>query len=176
VVGAGVYICLGWGADLYTAHLMPLTISSSSKPRLILPFWCRLTWVVPDKGPLNGCCCCCCCSCCCSLADRVEEVAQMSRANPASPVKLLLQFNDDLPSVFFVHVFWNDIWELIEQAFKYQMSFCCQTIGVRALKALVHRILCLSNWHPLHERLVWTWHPRWLGLELAATSTTQHSC
>jgi len=21
---------------------------------LVLPFWCRLTWVVPDKGPLNG--------------------------------------------------------------------------------------------------------------------------
>ena len=27
------------------------------KSRLILPFWYRLTWVVPDKGPLNGCVC-----------------------------------------------------------------------------------------------------------------------
>ena len=25
------------------------------KSRSILPFWYRLTWVVPDKGPLNGC-------------------------------------------------------------------------------------------------------------------------
>ena len=25
------------------------------KSRLVLPFWYRLTWVVPDKGPLNGC-------------------------------------------------------------------------------------------------------------------------
>jgi len=24
------------------------------KSRLVLPFWYRLTWVVPDKGPLNG--------------------------------------------------------------------------------------------------------------------------
>ena len=27
------------------------------KSRLFLPFWYRLTWVVPDKGPLNGCEC-----------------------------------------------------------------------------------------------------------------------
>jgi len=27
---------------------------------LVLPFWYRLTWVVPEKGPLNGCVCCVC--------------------------------------------------------------------------------------------------------------------
>ena len=27
----------------------------SLKSRLVLPFWYRLTWVVPDKGPLNVC-------------------------------------------------------------------------------------------------------------------------
>jgi len=27
---------------------------ASVKSRLVLPFWYRLTWVVPDKGPLNG--------------------------------------------------------------------------------------------------------------------------
>ena len=25
------------------------------KSRLVLPFWYRLTWVLPEKGPLNGC-------------------------------------------------------------------------------------------------------------------------
>jgi len=43
---------------------MPLTISCSSKSRLALPFWYRLTQVFPDKGSLNGCCCCCCCHGC----------------------------------------------------------------------------------------------------------------
>ena len=38
---------------------LPLTTSFSSKSKLVLPFWYRLTWVVPDKGPLNGCHCCC---------------------------------------------------------------------------------------------------------------------
>jgi len=33
----------------------PLTISCSSKSRQVLPFCYRLTQVVPDKGPLNGC-------------------------------------------------------------------------------------------------------------------------
>jgi len=44
-------ICLGQGADLHMAQLMPLplTISYSSKSRLVLPFWCQLTRVVPDK-------------------------------------------------------------------------------------------------------------------------------
>jgi len=28
---------------------------------LVLPFWYRLTWVVPEKGPLNGCVCVCVC-------------------------------------------------------------------------------------------------------------------
>jgi len=46
--------CLGWGADLHTAQQMPLplTISCSSKSRLVLtflvlPFWYLLTRVVP---------------------------------------------------------------------------------------------------------------------------------
>jgi len=29
---------------------------ASAKSTLVLPFWYRLTRVVPDKGPLNGCC------------------------------------------------------------------------------------------------------------------------
>jgi len=37
-------------------HLLSLT---SIKSRLVLLFWYRLTRVVPEKGPLNGCCCCC---------------------------------------------------------------------------------------------------------------------
>jgi len=31
----------------------------SVKSRLVLPFWYRPTWVVPEKGPLNGCVCVC---------------------------------------------------------------------------------------------------------------------
>ena len=55
--GAGVVICLERDADLHMAQLMPLplTVSCFSK----IPFWYRLTRVVPDKGPLNGCVCVC---------------------------------------------------------------------------------------------------------------------
>ena len=35
-------------------HSLSLT---SVKSRLVLLFWYRLTWVVPEKGPLNGCVC-----------------------------------------------------------------------------------------------------------------------
>jgi len=52
-------ICLEQGADLHTAQLMPLplTVSCFSKIQIVLPFWYRLTWVVLEKGPLNGCVC-----------------------------------------------------------------------------------------------------------------------
>ena len=52
-------ICLERGADLHMAQLMPLplTISCSSKIQIGLPFWYWLTWIIPDKGPLNGCVC-----------------------------------------------------------------------------------------------------------------------
>ena len=36
---------------------VPLTVSCSSKSRLVLPIWYRLTRVVLEKRPLNGCSC-----------------------------------------------------------------------------------------------------------------------
>ena len=58
--GTGVDICLERGADLHMAKLMPLYRSlslASVKSVLVLPFWYRLTRVVSDTGPLNGCVC-----------------------------------------------------------------------------------------------------------------------
>jgi len=51
-------ICLDQGADLHTAQLMPLPLAVSCFSKiqigfLVLPFWYRLTWVVPEKGPFN---------------------------------------------------------------------------------------------------------------------------
>ena len=40
---------------------LPLTVSCFSKIQIGLPFWYRLTWLVPDKGLLNGCVCVCVC-------------------------------------------------------------------------------------------------------------------
>jgi len=39
-------------ADATATHCL-----SSVKSRLVSPFWYWLTWVVPDKGPLNRCVC-----------------------------------------------------------------------------------------------------------------------
>ena len=45
-------------------HCHSLSLASV-KSRLVSPFWYRLTRVVPDKGPLNGCVCVCMCVCVC---------------------------------------------------------------------------------------------------------------
>ena len=53
-------ICLERYAELHMAQLMPLplTVSCFSKIQVgFFPFWYRLTRVVPEKGPLNGCVC-----------------------------------------------------------------------------------------------------------------------
>jgi len=49
---SGVQTCIrpSW------CHCHSLSLASV-KSRLGLPFWYRLTWVVPDRGPLNGCVC-----------------------------------------------------------------------------------------------------------------------
>jgi len=54
-------ICPERSADLHMAQMMPLpfTVSCFSKIQTGLPFWYRLTWIVPDKGPLNVCVCVC---------------------------------------------------------------------------------------------------------------------
>jgi len=44
---AGVVICLGQGADLHMAQLMPLPLQIGFT-FLVLTFWYRLTWVFPD--------------------------------------------------------------------------------------------------------------------------------
>jgi len=58
--GAGMVICLEQGADLHMAQLMPLplTVSCFSKIQIGLPFWYRLTRVVPDKGRSTCVCVC----------------------------------------------------------------------------------------------------------------------
>ena len=43
-------------------HCHTLSLASV-KSRSVLPFWCWLTRVVPDKGLLNGCVCCVAVSC-----------------------------------------------------------------------------------------------------------------
>jgi len=45
-------------ADATATHCL-----ASVKSRLVLPSWCWLTGVVPDKWPLNGCVCCVAVSC-----------------------------------------------------------------------------------------------------------------
>ena len=52
---SGARCRLAYGpADAAATHSL-----ASVKSTLVLPFWYRLTQVVPDKGPLNGCVCVC---------------------------------------------------------------------------------------------------------------------
>ena len=58
--GTGMVVCLERGAQTCIwpswCHCHSLSLAPV-KSRLILPFWYRLTWVVLNKGPLNGCVC-----------------------------------------------------------------------------------------------------------------------
>ena len=64
-VWSKVQTCI-WPSGFH-CHLLSL---ASVKSRLVLPFWYRPTWVVPDKRPLNGCVCVC--VYCASLSNKSE--------------------------------------------------------------------------------------------------------
>ena len=68
-------ICLERGADLHMAQLMPLplTVSCFSEIQIGFTFLYRLTRVVLDKGPLNGC------ECVCVIALMLYEITNESR-------------------------------------------------------------------------------------------------
>ena len=55
-------ICLERGADMHMAQLMPLplTVSCFSKIQIGLTFLVPATWVVLEKGLLQGVCVCVC--------------------------------------------------------------------------------------------------------------------
>ena len=65
------------------------------KSRLVLPFWYWLTWVVPEKGPLNGCVCVCKISTSTSLCSAFyggwkRDTAHICCCMPCSLMPLLL--------------------------------------------------------------------------------------
>jgi len=66
--------------------------------RSVLPFWYRLTWVVPDKWPLNGMCVCDCM--CCVRQCNSNQVSGWESVNHLQPLKAL-------QTVYFEH---NPIW------------------------------------------------------------------
>jgi len=52
--GMLAWLCLGRGADVHVAQLMPLPltiscIKSKLEQEIVLPFWCQLIWVVTDR-------------------------------------------------------------------------------------------------------------------------------
>ena len=59
-LSGGVLAWLSVWSEVHTCirpswcHCHSLSLASV-KSRSVLPFWYRLTWVVPDKGPLNVC-------------------------------------------------------------------------------------------------------------------------
>jgi len=70
-LGSGVLAWLSVWSEVQTCirpswcHCYSLSLASV-KSRSVLPFWYRLTRVVPEKGPLNGMCVCVCdCLCGC---------------------------------------------------------------------------------------------------------------
>jgi len=66
---------------------------------LVLPFWYRLTRVVPDKGPLNVCVCVCVCVSCSSYINQILFVLQ-----PCSWIKLhTLSYSTNIRSYIHTH-------------------------------------------------------------------------
>jgi len=77
-LSGGVLPSLSVWSDMQTCiwpswcHCHSLSLASV-KSRLVLPFWYRFTWVVPEKGPLNVCVCVCVCVILTVLFSRIQK-------------------------------------------------------------------------------------------------------
>ena len=78
-------------------HCHSLSLASV-KSRLVLPFWYRLTQVVPEKGPLNGCVCVC-------VTGQTGQVADAPRH--ILPTHLLFSLR------FRILIWWIPVWSFI---------------------------------------------------------------
>jgi len=72
-LSGGVLAWLSVWSKVQTCHCHSLSLASV-KSRSVLPFWYRLTWVVPDTDPLNGCVCDVRYQCCVSIETQVVVV------------------------------------------------------------------------------------------------------
>ena len=99
-LSSGVLAWLSVWSELQTCiwpswcHCHSLSLASV-KSRLVLPFWYWLTWVVPEKGPLNGCVCVCKTSTSTSLCSAFyggwkRDTARICCCMPCSLMPLLL--------------------------------------------------------------------------------------
>ena len=72
-----------------------------------MPFWYRLTWVVPEKGPLNGCVCVCVCGwygryCSVRPAPEMAAIMALSAAAVAHPTAQLMDVVAEAAHIFTV--------------------------------------------------------------------------
>jgi len=82
------------------AQLMPLppNISCFSKIQIgFLPFWYWLTWVVPDKGPLNVCVCVCVRACvrACVCGNWQDFNRHDASRGPSAIAELLVHYSEN---------------------------------------------------------------------------------
>jgi len=122
--------CLSGARCRYHCHSLSL---ASVESRLVLPFWYRLTWVVPEKGPLNRCVCVLVLYCVCFVANEYSQ--SVSQSVFKRPKKVDMKLSD-------VHEF---------QLFAVQQSFAAvygNTLYATPLFfGLLGRTACM---HPSH--------------------------
>ena len=95
------------------------------KSRLVLPFWYRLTWVVPEKGPLNGCVCVCVCVLMSKLASSYLPGARLT-ANFHTRYQSLFLFYFHFRSYLFFFSFMLDaVYPII---FPKALFFICSSV------------------------------------------------
>ena len=82
-------------------HCHSLSLASV-KSRLVLPFLYRLTWVVPEKGPLNGCVCVWLCMCYQYYSTLTSECHNISHYTCCLLVIKLCQFQCGVTEVYAV--------------------------------------------------------------------------
>ena len=116
---SGARCRLAYGpADATATHSL-----ASQKSRLVLPFWYRLTRVVPEKGPLNGCVCVCDWALECFYCTAVVQVQHLCVC--------MLNSNFRTKNIFDIHVYFGSCGHCLSQVWRHNAQVLISCLQCR---------------------------------------------
>ena len=160
-------------------HCHSLSLASV-KSRLVLPFWYRLTRVVPDKGPLNGVCALPCLLYYAWLTGSIaiNDLARCRLVTVVGPTRLTLA----VPIIFFVGQMPDNLQRKQLSFWRYPNFLATREVSVLFLHPVTDRYTCTPNyrmstpaWHLAGKDVKTTYIAYGLFLHLCMFSRDVHS-
>ena len=108
-LGAGVVICLGWGAVMAQLMPLPLTVSCFSKMRIAFSFLVPAYTSNPRQSPEGRkTCVWCVCVCLCVMFGFLQKRLDVAFTRTRANIQVIFNYNDEL--LRWLSILWTSWW------------------------------------------------------------------